>query len=1121
MVGQGADQRLGHLVGRQIDGAHREHLRREQTNRITSCNVEVTTALPAAGAHFWVRQRGWRGPMGQRIVYYPDLPHGIRELESSFSVDSEAEPEGASAIASFVMTPDFERRPNARIVRSALDEIKAIQTLLSDVYRDAGHGRTLLRELVQNADDAEARRLMFAVVDRGMCNARNPLLRGPALIVANDGPFLDLNWNALHQALGDSKSADAAKIGRFGVGLKSVFHICEAFVYLGAEPGRDTLRSGALNPWAGTENDSDADPLHPDWDTLDNDESQYLLDAARALLGSFAAGLLLWIPLRREEHLDRAGEGQPYGVAVNPVDPATIVSWFERPESLVLLLAQCGHVRSVEAGHSATIGDWADRATLVCVDRPHFTSCSWVGRYCEDDRPSVRAFDGQIKVHDEEWSVAGVDAVGHDSLRRFRSESNWPSDRVFIEGHYVLVPRKALAHAAITVLHRRSVATGGVRLRWAVFLPLDDAPAPCSDVVETVQRRAGADGWDIIMHGYFWPSHDRRSIPGVTDGADDGEGELGMRAHWNRALRDELMLPLLPAALEHALRDVSQDSAWDLLDAVAGTETVQTNISFVTKKHLLLPVVTQSGVRWKADGASGARVLAIPSWTDAPTSVRDTFVTQNEGAHGVIFIDADAPRVGGTPATWTACWIEVLLSCVSVDVLGVPRGLAWVAQCVRHVLGPQQNGEDDARSTVVADWLAKRVGEGALTAGGPETRQEMRTSWRRVYEALPRQWLVYAPIESGRAVVELARAGLVGTGLLPIPFGSEVVATSHPDLDRLDRALQELGAQLENREGTSQNARDSRLVLAETLLSVRGDRPLGDNMTGLRLLRALQLPEGKDDAWSVSELRQRAAQHRVFARGAEEQATDPRQAVTELAAAVGNSFWLVPWAVPFTTEVPLVTNQALADAVSHAAAIAHESKQRVPLLKRLAEDDADTVVGRALRVLLTGVPGEGREECDLYYVRSEDTKQATNRRTLEILLHLRGQAWRAVEPNLAEPLRHDLFKRVGMKVVDPGVLQRLLQEILDTTAGAAWSDLQREEVLHLLKYLSGTAEDRARWSAMPLHLGVGGVRGVLDNRALLATGSGRLPRELEAEIRLLEPDAEVAALYDFVLPLDR
>ena len=1040
-------------------------------------------------------------------------------MESLSPVDIKAESHGASAIASFVMSPAFESRPNARIVRSALDEIKAIQTLLSDVYRDAGDGRTLLRELVQNADDAEARRLTFAVVDRGLCNARNPLLRGPALIVANDGPFLDLNWNALHQALGDSKSADAAKIGRFGVGLKSVFHICEAFVYLGAEPGRDTLRSGALNPWAGTGNDSDADPLHPDWDTLDNDESQFLLGAARALLGSFAAGLLLWIPLRRREHLDRAEEGQPDGVAVNPVDSATIVSWFKRPESLALLLAQCGHLRSVEAGHSATIGDWGDRTTLVCVDRADFKSCSWVGRYREDDRSSVRAFDGKIKADGEEWSVAGIDAVGHDRLRRLRCEPNWPSDQVFNRGRYERVPRKALAHAAITVLHRRSAATGGVRLRWAVFLPLDDAPAPSSGpVVETVQRRAGADGWDIIMHGYFWPSHDRRSIPGVTLDADDGMGQLGVRAQWNRGIRDELMLPLLPAALEHAVCDVPQDAAWDLLYAVARTKTVQTNICSVTRRHLLLPVVTESGVRWKADGAGGARVLAIPSWEGAPSSARKEFVKRTKGADGVIFIDADAPRIGGTPATWTACWIEVLLSCVSVDVIGVPRGLAWVAQCVQNVLGPQQNGEDDACSTVVADWLAKRVGEGALTAGGPETRQEMRISWRRVYEALPQKWLVYAPIESGRAVAELAAADVVGAGLLPIPFRkpSEVVATSHPDPDRLDRALQELGTQLENREGTSQSARDSRLVLAETLLSVRGDRPLGDNMTGLRLLRALKLPEGRGDAWSVSELRQRTAQHRVFARGDEETATAPRQAVTELAEAVGNSFWLVPRAVPSTTEVPLVTNQALADAVSHAAAIAHEPEQRVLLLKRLAEDDADTVVGRALRVLLTGVPEGGREECDLYYVRSEDTEQGTNRRTLEILLHLRGQAWRAVEPNLAELLRHALFDRLRMRAVDPGVLQLLLQEILDT-AGVEWSRLQPAEVLHLLRHLYGMAvADYARWCAMPLHRGIHCDRGRLDDRALRATSEGRLPRELEAEIRLLKPDAEVAALYNLV-----
>ena len=46
---------------------------------------------------------------------------------------------------------EVDVRRNTGIVRSPLDEIKAIQTLLADDYKDAGDGRTLFRELVQNA----------------------------------------------------------------------------------------------------------------------------------------------------------------------------------------------------------------------------------------------------------------------------------------------------------------------------------------------------------------------------------------------------------------------------------------------------------------------------------------------------------------------------------------------------------------------------------------------------------------------------------------------------------------------------------------------------------------------------------------------------------------------------------------------------------------------------------------------------------------------------------------------------------------------------------------------------------------------------------------------------------
>ena len=54
--------------------------------------------------------------------------------------------------------PDVDIRQNAGINRPPLDEIKAIQTLLAAVYKGAGGGRTLFRELVQNADDAGAQR---------------------------------------------------------------------------------------------------------------------------------------------------------------------------------------------------------------------------------------------------------------------------------------------------------------------------------------------------------------------------------------------------------------------------------------------------------------------------------------------------------------------------------------------------------------------------------------------------------------------------------------------------------------------------------------------------------------------------------------------------------------------------------------------------------------------------------------------------------------------------------------------------------------------------------------------------------------------------------------------------
>ncbi len=244
--------------------------------------------------------------------------------------------------------PDVDVRPNSGIVRSPLDEIKAIQTLLADVYKDAGDGRALFRELVQNADDAGARRLKLAVLERGWTDARNSLLHGPALLVANDGEFPDQDREALHKAVGGSKEDEVGKIGTFGIGLKSVFHICEAFLYIGAQDGK--WRAGVLNPWAGTGESGEADPLHPDWHEIDVER---LRSVTTELIGNSSNGLLLWVPLRLPQHLDRGVEGHQYGLGTHCPQTDDLCAWIRCATPAALLLAQCGHLHTIEAERAA------------------------------------------------------------------------------------------------------------------------------------------------------------------------------------------------------------------------------------------------------------------------------------------------------------------------------------------------------------------------------------------------------------------------------------------------------------------------------------------------------------------------------------------------------------------------------------------------------------------------------------------------------------------------------------------------------------------------------------------------------------------------------------------------
>jgi hypothetical protein len=120
-----------------------------------------------------------------------------------------------------------------------LQDVNLIADNLRDRYKDQF---SILKELIQNADDARARRIRFGIFP-GLPGSPNILLQGPGMVVVNDGPFSYSDFLAIRRFGLSNKASDRATIGKFGLGMKSVFHLCEAIFFIAEGEGQVLSRA--------------------------------------------------------------------------------------------------------------------------------------------------------------------------------------------------------------------------------------------------------------------------------------------------------------------------------------------------------------------------------------------------------------------------------------------------------------------------------------------------------------------------------------------------------------------------------------------------------------------------------------------------------------------------------------------------------------------------------------------------------------------------------------------------------------------------------------------------------------------------------------------------------------
>ena len=340
--------------------------------------------------------------------------------------------------------------------------------------------------------------------------------------MVNDGGFDAGSATGMQTFGGSVKALDEAAVGRFGLGQKSVFHLCDAFVVVPCGYGTEHLPF-VVNPFETLGREGD-DCLR--WDTIDESDAALIVSAGERYIPS-GRRLNLWFPLRRPGLRPKPTSK---GVVATDIAPESLAPLADR-QRLAEMLASLRQVRRVVAEING-----------VHVDLNRGAAPGMVGYALE---PGDRDFGGALG--------SGIVSLGRErrASDTFRSDlrrsANWPRSRNPDTDEEE--PQKARPHGAV-ILVIEPDGHGQLSADWSVLLPVTEA--------FRALHHDGKGRLKLLLHGCFFVDSGRKAVIGLDDaGPKHSEqkpsNEAALRADWNCSLRDGLVLPLIPAVFHDAL----------------------------------------------------------------------------------------------------------------------------------------------------------------------------------------------------------------------------------------------------------------------------------------------------------------------------------------------------------------------------------------------------------------------------------------------------------------------------------------------------------------------------------------------------------------------------------------
>lgn len=897
---------------------------------------------------------------------------------------------------------------------SPLADIQRIRQDLRDRYRG---GFPILKELLQNADDAgadnseaAATQCLILLSQDGLSGAQHTLLRGPGLCVLNDGDFLPGDANSITSLGLSNKATQSGTAGKFGLGLKSVFHWAEALFYFSphtfpGDPAKQSPASDLMNPWWSRYAE---DGLHAQWDeewnqTRATDIQAFAALAALCLQTSRWFGL--WIPFRRASHL----------AGVEPIEKtepkADLNELFGEGwiESLGCTLPLLRHVRSVRAGEMK-----AGRLSTTCLARSHEANKRMRFGTCRlQDLPTGRqSLSGKVSLTIGASQPATLSFSGHEHIpetlapETWLNHQYWPSQSsIGSSGQMLQEKEKAAIHGAALFVRSPAASPASLQVQHAVFLPLGQAE---------LIKCSGPHNYNLYLHGFFFVDSGRQHIQDFTDVPPDADlktvtTETDLLRLWNRNLMRDIVAPMVLPSLEAFVRQEQMspaESEW-LVGALAHAKPIQKLMPWMCREQRFILRLLQNGCAWERQ----TWTATAPPWLQLPAPDfphKDLFsimpALANLSTQVAVSLDA-APCLADHKQRPVAPGDEELaqlLGSVPVLAFSDPKHLAFLLKLIPQDAAGRKS---DSPFAVTLARLANRLIHDQLPTDEP-----LANLWRQFFKRIPSAAFVGLPFKSTEAASEISQ--VLTDASLPVALlwqdFRDAPGNGSIDWPAALRVFKALGGLLLKAE----DACNQRSRIAVRLLEASTDKP-PDWTTQISHLPLFAAHEPSKAALAVSleDLQALSASGRLFS-GGEPCAKDLAKAAPELKPLLLQP----PVAEMLGLQAPECGPATCVAVLRNLARLAADFSGRKPLFDRLlreaTSDDADC--WSALRCLLHGDIKAWETPVALY---DETGAAPVLLRLIQKALGVANQPWRCIAARLVGQLALTAQQRQHLNLV--------------------------------------------------------------------------------------------------------